>query len=277
MKADLRARKAAEKRFAKYQRILQDYEKRYGLILSMVDKQIEAKMIKCKNKTIKHLAGMVWYMLALERQSIFSGIMQNDFKTVTEHQCGYYATLRLSMEMVADLEYLASHPKELASFFTDPDKIKEEMIKIQNSKISSLEKDQKLAALTLKGKINSRITDRVSEAFPGYLQDYATFCMYTHLSMQGMRLFSCPDAIDLLLDKTMLITIVTARTIFMILDALQMIDEESEMLFRNVHGLMSECYSMVNAVYFAKLGPQHDFAKGVMKQHEEFCHRKQTN
>lgn len=199
---DLKARRAAEKRFPKYQQILLETSNRYTAPLSLANAEILVKMQNYQNNTIQYLAGMLWQTLMLERQSLFRNLTCEDYKQVSEHQRGYYATLRFCMETVADLNYLCSHPKDLKAFLTSEEEIEAETLQIQTQDIPIADKDKLLADLTLKGKINSRITTRIAETFPGFMYDYGMFCMHTHLSMQGLRIFCAPAAVDLLFNKT---------------------------------------------------------------------------
>lgn len=271
----LRSRMAAEKRFPRYQKILCDHNNRYALILDMINEEIYKAMQKYQHDTIEYLAGTLWHTLLLERESLFENLISGEYKQVSEHQRGYYATLRFCMETVADLDYLRTHPKELKRFLTDDDKIDAEIRRIRGEDISELEKDEKLAELTMKGKINSSITERIAESFPGFAQDYGLFCMYTHLSMRGLSIFCSPSAVDLLIEKTTLITREVFETMIMILDELEMLNEEADILSRNVDRVMLECEQKVTNLYYGKNDAGQRFSdERLTEMHAEFCNRK---
>lgn len=272
---ELMARKAAEKRCEKYQAILLKYNNKLAIPLDKVVKEIAKELLKHQVDTIERLAGTFWHVLIMELDGIDRDLVNDESRLIVERQRRCYATLRFCMEIVADLLYLKEHPKELENFLTDKELIAAEIDELRTANMGYEERDAKIAALSLKGKINSRITDRIANTFPGYTQEYALFCMQTHLSMQGLEIFLAWDATDLLFEKVAKITEITMWRLFIILDSLNMITPRAEREFRRVYKGLIECHREVNNLYYGKDRSVRITTSHTDEKYRVFCHRKE--
>ncbi len=131
----------------------------------------------------------MWWSAIDEIFTIFGDFATEQHAAVLRnHQRSYYASIRFCMEAVSDLEHLCKNPRELSSFMTDGEEIKQKLNHLKKTYTSEKELDAERNKLLLKVKINSQITQRISDALLGCLRDYPMLCLSSHPSIEGFRL-----------------------------------------------------------------------------------------
>lgn len=205
------------------------------------------RLKKYPNGSIEHLAAYMWTAAIGEIQTVFYDLLYEKPVPLRSRQRGCYTSIRFCMETIADLEYLYLHPKELKKFMTDGDEIGREMKKLKQTCASKQELDEKINQLLVKGKINSRVTERIEQTLPGCLRDYAMLCLYSHPSMEGFRLHNSKDegTFDLSFHKTSFLAFKILASYYRVLLRLNLLNAETDELFDSIVFWSLDCHRRI--------------------------------
>lgn len=92
----------------------------------------------------------MWWSAIDEIFTIFGDFATEQHAAVLRnHQRSYYASIRFCMEAVSDLEHLCKNPRELSSFMTDGEEIKQKLNHLKKTYTSEKELDAERNKLLL--------------------------------------------------------------------------------------------------------------------------------
>lgn len=236
-----------QERLAKYQLAAEDFYIDSSGNIDYISTTIVKATKHCPEKSIERLAVCMWAAAVSEIQAIFGDLSAEEYSTLLiKRQRGYYASLRFCMETIADLEYLYLHPKEIDRFMTDGDEIGREIDRLRKDSATIEEFDDGMNRLLQKGKINSRITDRIAKTLPGCLRDYALFCLYSHPSMEGFRLYYDEEGVlDLLYQKVAFISFKVLASFYRIFLHLNLLNSEVDETFSSIVFWALDCHRRI--------------------------------
>lgn len=136
--------------------------------------------------------------------------------------------------------------QELLRFITDGEEIKQKLKRLKRTCSSEKELDAEINKLLLKGKINSQITKRISDAMPGCLRDYLMLCLYSHPSMEGFRLcFDEEGAFDLIFQNITYLAFRVLVCFYRILILLKLLTAKTDECFSGVIYMMLDCHRRI--------------------------------
>ena len=249
-----------EHRLEKYRLAVEDFYIDSSGNIESIDRTMFKLLKKYPENSVERLGACMWIAAIGEIKVIFGDLMNERLTLLYSRQRGYYSSIRFCMETIADLEYLFTHPKEVKNFMTNGNEIGREIDILKKTCADDKEFDMKFNKLMIEGKINSRITDRISQTLPGCLRDYSMLCLYSHPSMEGFRLYSDQGGtIDLLFQKITYLAFKILASYYRMLLKLNLLNSETDGLFNSIVFWSLDCYYQIIAI-------QNNYPKKTLNQ-----------